>query len=181
MTSFDSVSQDHTAFGGNERWFLIHTRPRSEIKAQMHLGAQGFKTFLPQMLKTVRHARQLRTVRAAFFPRYLFVALDLGRDRWLSIKGTQGVSDLFTCDNRPVAVPRGIVEDLIARSADSNLLIPQEELEVGQRVRIISGPLTGLVGTLDRLDERGRVRLLLGIMNATVAVGTERFRLHPVA
>src|SRR6516165_12160826 len=105
MLRFDSRSR---ALVGNERWFLAHTLPKSEWKAELHLGAQGFRTYLPQIEKTVRHARQLRTVRAPLFPRYLFVILDLGRDRWLSVRCTIGVSQLFTGqDGRPVPVPTG--------------------------------------------------------------------------
>ena len=93
MLHFDVGSR---ALAGNERWFLAHTLPKSERKAELHLGAQGFRTYLPQIQKTVRHARQLRTVRAPLFPRYLFVILDLERDRWLSVRSTVGVSRLFT-------------------------------------------------------------------------------------
>ena len=84
------------ALAGNERWFLAHTLPKSEWKAELHLGAQGFRTYLPQIRKTIRHARQLKTVQAPLFPRYLFVILDLERDRWLSVRSTVGVSRLFT-------------------------------------------------------------------------------------
>src|SRR5262245_60516227 len=90
------------ALEGNERWFLVHTQPHCERKAEMHLAAQGFRAFLPQIHKTIRHARQLRTVRAPLFPRYMFLILDLGRDRWLSVGSTVGVSSLFTCEDRPV-------------------------------------------------------------------------------
>src|SRR5262245_24539352 len=100
----------------NERWFLVHTQPKGERRAELHLGAQGFKTFLPQFDKTIRHARQLRTVRSPLFPRYLFVILDLARDRWLSVRSTVGVSRLFTQEGRPVPVPVGIVESLLDHS-----------------------------------------------------------------
>src|SRR5215216_7584524 len=91
------------ALAPNERWFLVHTLPKSERKAEFHLGAQGFRTYLPQIRKTIRHARQLKTVRAPLFPRYLFVILDLQRDRWLSVRSTVGVSSLFSSrDGRPV-------------------------------------------------------------------------------
>ena len=93
MLHFDVGSR---ALAGNERWFLAHTQPKSERKAELHLGAQGFRTYLPQIQKTIRHARQLRTVQAPLFPRYLFVILDLERDRWLSVRSTVGVSRLFT-------------------------------------------------------------------------------------
>src|SRR5579859_2346331 len=87
---------------GDERWFLVHTLPRSEQRARLHMEAQGFRTHLPQISKTVRHARKLRTVRVPLFPRYLFIVLDLGRDRWLSVRSTFGVACLVTCDDRPV-------------------------------------------------------------------------------
>src|SRR4051794_20170300 len=98
------------------RWFLVHARPHCESKAQLNLRAQGFRTFMPQIEKTVRHARQLRTVRAPLFPRYLFVQLDLGRDRWLSVRSTIGVASLFTTrDGSPVAAPVGVIEALLDR------------------------------------------------------------------
>src|SRR6266540_5096339 len=111
------VAVGSPALAGNERWFLAHTQPKSEQRAELHLGAQGFRTYLPQIQKTVRHARQLRTVQAPLFPRYLFVILDLGRDRWLSVRSTLGVSRLFTHqDGRPIPVPVGVVESLMEQS-----------------------------------------------------------------
>src|SRR5262245_23415638 len=119
MWRFDST--DLPTAEGNERWFLAHTRPRCELKAEFHLRAQGFRTYLPQIRKTVRHARQLREARAPLFPSYLFLVLDLGRDRWLSVRSTIGVSSLVTCNERPIPVPVGVVESLIERS-DHNVI-----------------------------------------------------------
>jgi transcription elongation factor/antiterminator RfaH len=168
------------ALRGNERWFLAHTQPKSEWKAELHLGAQGFRTYLPQIQKTIRHARQLRTVRAPLFPRYLFVILDLERDRWLSVRSTVGVSHLYTQDSRPVPAPVGIVEALIEAS-DGNLTRLDTGLVKGQRVRILSGAFANSVGTLERLDEAGRVKVLLEMMGTTVPVALHRSALAPAA
>jgi transcription elongation factor/antiterminator RfaH len=168
------------ALAGSERWFLAHTLPKSERKAELHLGAQGFRTYLPQIRKTIRHARQLRTVRAPLFPRYLFVILDLERDRWLSVRSTVGVSRLFTQDGRPVPVPIGIVESLIERS-DADVTRLDADLVNGRRVRILSGPFADFVGTLQRLDEAGRVRVLIEMMGTAVPVTLHRSALMPAA
>src|SRR5262249_41190581 len=136
----------------NERWFLVYTQPKSERKAEMHLGAQGFRTHLPTIQKTIRHARQLRTVRAPLFPRYLFLILDPQRDRWLSVQSTVGVSSLFTCDDRPIPVPEGVVETLIENTDEANLTLFTRGLVAGQSVRILTGPFADFVGTLERLD-----------------------------
>src|SRR6476620_6573584 len=131
----------------NERWYLVHTQPNSERRAQLHLGAQGFATHFPTIQKTIRHARQLRTVRAPLFPRYLFLILDPERDRWLSVQSTVGVSSLFTCDNRPIAVPAGVVETLIENTDEANLTLFTRGLVAGQSVRILTGPFADFVGT----------------------------------
>ena len=166
---------------GNERWFLVHTLPHCERKAEMHLRAQGFRRFLPQIQKTIRHARQLRTVRAPLFPRYMFVILDLGRDRWLSVRSTIGVSSLFTCEDGPVPVPEGVVEALIQRTDEANLTLFNSGLVPGQSVRILAGPFVDFVGTLERLDGAGRVQVLLDMMGSAVRVALHRCALSPAA
>src|SRR5215467_12917061 len=164
MPDFHSGSR---ALAANERWFLVHSLPKSERKAELHLGAQGFRTFLPQIRKTIRHARQLRTVSAPLFPRYLFIILNLDRDRWLSVRSTVGVSSLVTCNSRPAPVPVGIVESLIGQS-DGDLIQFGASLTEGQSVRLLSGPFADFVGKIERLDDAGRVRVLLKMMGTAV-------------
>ena len=178
MSQFDVGSE---MLAGNERWFLVHTHRRGERKAEWHLRAQGFKTYLPQIQKTVRHARQLKTVQTPLFPGYLFMILDLARDRWLSVRSTIGVLRLFThADGRPVPVPIGIVESLI-RQSDGKLTRLDAGLVKGQHVRILSGPFADFLGTLERLDSAGRVQVLLKMMGTAVPVTLHRSALSPAA
>jgi transcription antitermination factor NusG len=166
---------------GAERWYVVRTLPYCEAKARMQLEAQGFRTFLPRHTKTVRHARRLMTVSAPFFPRYLFVALDLGRDRWRSVNGTFGVAGLLMAVDRPMAVPVGVVEGLAAQcGADGNLRLG-ESIAIGQRVRILDGPFTELIGQLARVDGGGRVQVLLRLLGGEVRVAIDRRALMPAA
>jgi transcriptional antiterminator RfaH len=176
-----SGTQSRLTLEGSERWYLVHTLPHGERRAQLHLGAQGFRTHFPTIERTIRHARQLRTLRAPLFPRYIFLVLDLGRDRWLSVWGTVGVSSLYTCNDRPVPVPEGVVETLIANSDEANLALFATGLTTGQSVRILSGPFANFVGTLERLDAAGRVRVLLEMMGTAVPVAVRRSAICPAA
>ena len=176
-----SITGSCLSLEGNERWYLVHTLPHAERRAQLHLGAQGFRTHFPTIQKTIRHARQLRTVQAPLFPRYIFLVLDLGRDRWLSVWGTPGVSSLFTSENRPVPVPEGVVETLIENTDETNLALFSSGLKTGQSVRILTGPFVDFVGTLERLDAAGRVRVLLDMMGTAVPVALRRCAICPAA
>ena len=161
------------------RWFLVYARPNSEFKALLNLEAQGFRMFLPQIQKTVRHARQLRTKRAPLFPRYLFVSLDLERDRWLSVRSTIGVTSLFASpQGKPIPVPPGVVEALLDRF-DGNVVRLDADLKPGQRVRLSSGPFADFVGTIARLDGVARIRVLLDLMSTAVPITVERTAVAP--
>jgi transcription antitermination factor NusG len=165
----------------HERWYLVQTLPRSEGKARFHLGAQGFQAYVPEYFKTVRHARKLRTVKAPVFPGYAFVRFDLTRDRWLCIRSTIGVARLLSHrDGRPIPVPAGVVESLI-RSSDGQVIRFDRDLVAGRAVRLLCGPLAGFVGTLKRLNDNGRVQVLLDIMGTTMPVTLDRLVLSPAA
>jgi transcription antitermination factor NusG len=106
---------------------------------------------------------------------------DLGRDRWLSVRSTVGVSNLLTTqDGRPIPVPAGIVEALIEQ-CDGNMTRLDTRLVKGQHVRILSGPFADFVGTLERLDATERVQVLLEMMGTSVPVTLHRSVLSPAA
>ena len=73
------------------RWYVVHTRPHRERRAEANLLRQGNRAWLPQMERSRRHARRIETVRMPLFPGYLFVSLDMARDAWRAIDGTFGV------------------------------------------------------------------------------------------
>ena len=72
------------------RWYVVHTQPNSESRANEHLRRQGYITFLPKLLKRRRHARKTETVSRPLFPRYIFVQLDTVHQGWHAIRSTFG-------------------------------------------------------------------------------------------
>ncbi|MBG0792621.1 hypothetical protein IYY11_04125 [Methylocystis sp. H62] len=156
----------------------MRSRPRQEARAQFHLLQQGFPTFLPLMMKTVRRARKLRDVCGAIFPTYIFVVLDLGRDRWRTVNGTFGVASLVMAGEGPARVPIGVVEQLLDYTDDDGLVRFDRSLCVGQSVRVTAGPFANAIGCLERLDSNGRVRVLLDIMGGKVPALLDRSALE---
>jgi transcriptional antiterminator RfaH len=155
------------------RWYLVRAITGRESFAVEQLGRQGFATFLPKQPKTVRHARRLTVKLAAYFPGYLFVQLDLTKQRWRSVNGTLGVAYLVGPGERPAPVPTGVVEALIA-AADAQGVLEGPPLQAGQKVRIIAGAFADKLAIIERLDDAGRVRVLLDIVSGRVPVTIAR-------
>jgi transcription elongation factor/antiterminator RfaH len=168
------------ALSGGERWYAVHSLPFAEARAEVQLHRQGFRTFQPKRHKTVRHARKSITVEAPFFPRYLFIVLDLSCHQWRSVNGTFGVSRLVMRGDQPHPVPRQVVEALIAAADARGILQFGDKLQVGGPVRLMAGPFAEQLAILDRLDDAGRVRVLLDILGRQVAISTAANNVLPV-
>ena len=176
-----SVSASELRVGNVDlrRWYVVRTQPHREFRAECQLSEQGFRCFLPTYWKTIRHARQFRTTKAAFFPGYLFIELSLSRDRWRSVNGTYGVSGMIMEGDRPRPVPPGVVEALAARCTSSGLMSPADDLAIGRSVRVLSGPFSGCIGELLTLESSGRVQILLEIMGGRVSVSARETGFAP--
>lgn len=156
------------------RWYAVQCLFYRESLAAFHLGRQNFPVFLPRRMKLRCHARKTDTVQVPFFPGYLFVSLDLSRDRWRSINGTYGVASIVMGGDQPAAVPVGIVEALQQSCDEQGIISWEPELKPGQSVRIVAGPFADLVGELDLLDDSGRVRVLLDLLGTRVPASIPR-------
>ncbi len=163
-----------------EHWFVVRSLPRQEAKAEYNLRHQGFRTFLPRIPKTTRHARKLRHVLAPLFPGYMFVIIAPDRDRWRAINSTIGVASMIMACERPLPVPGGVVDRIIECVCQDGILRGYDELVEGQRVRLLSGPFAEMIGNLERLDPNGRVKVLLDIMGGAVPAYVDRAALEAV-
>jgi transcriptional antiterminator RfaH len=154
------------------RWYVVHTHPHAEQAAVENLRRQGFRTYLPRCRKRRRHARRTDMVVRPFFPRYLFVCLDLCHQRWRAIMSTVGVSDLVRFGEMPAAVPDGVVESLIARECDGLPAEPSvaETARPGDPVRLADGPFADLVARFQEMADAERVFVLLDLLGRKVRV-----------
>ncbi len=169
-----TATENRLSLAPGERWYVVQTQPRREDLAVVNLRRQGFRSFLPRLVKTVRHARRSRSVRAPLFPGYLFVPLDIERRRWRCINGSFGVASLIMSGDRPLPVPHGVVEDLCVLTAGGDEVDLGARLRPGSKVRILTGPFAEKLGTLLELDDRGRARVLLEILGASRTVTMPR-------
>jgi hypothetical protein len=81
--------------------------------------------------------------------------------------------------NAPISVPRGIVEALVASTDNSGTVQFDRDLEIGQKVRILSGPFADTLCRLAELNDRSRVRVLFEFMGAEVSPRLDRSLVAP--
>jgi transcriptional antiterminator RfaH len=157
---------------GNQSWYVVQTQPNAENKACAHLARQGFATYLPRYLKRRRHARRVETVAAPLFPRYLFVLIDMTKQRWRSIYSTIGVSRLICAGDTPTPVADEVVAMLKQREDAAGFVKLERPppFHVGEIIRIVYGAFTDCLGLYDSMSDRDRVAVLLDLLGRKVRV-----------
>jgi transcription elongation factor/antiterminator RfaH len=165
---YDELPKIETAAAA-VRWYVVHTQPFAEDRAGVRLETQGYHIFCPRLRKMVRHARKSTIKFVPLFPGYLFLRLDISRERWRSVNGTRGVIRLLTQGDIPQAVPPGVVEDLKSNADVDGALDQTPLLHAGQYVRVTEGPFANFVGTLQRLNGTDRVHVLLNLLGRSVS------------
>ncbi len=165
------VETSASAPPATRRWYVVNTQATREHVAAAHLQRQGYLVFLPSTWRTVRHARKVRTVKASYFPGYLFVGLDLEFDRWRPIESTVGVLRIIKGADRPLAAPAGLVEALLEGTGPDGVLnLADPVTRPGQSVRITRGPFADQLAIVERSSGEDRVRVLLSVLGQQAPV-----------
>jgi len=153
------------------RWYVAETLPHKEDMAIQNLRRQAFRSFCPRFRKLRKHARRQSMVLAPLFPGYVFVFLDPDQQPWRSINGTFGVRRLVGSEGvRPQPMPDAAMELILARCTDGVMTRLLDDPEPGRRVRIISGPFADSLASVETLDDRGRVHVLLDILGGECSI-----------
>jgi transcriptional antiterminator RfaH len=163
------------------RWYLLHTKPRQEKTALMHLERQGYECYLPQLRTERLVRRKLAAIDVPLFSRYLFICL--GQDEkdksWAPIRSTIGVSRLVRFGERLAHVDESLIEMLKARE-ESFYCTPERMFNPGDTVQIAEGPFSGLDAVYQMPDGEQRALVLIEFLSKPVPLRLDLANLYKV-
>jgi transcriptional antiterminator NusG len=151
-------------------WYVIQTHCRTESRVQLALERKGLEVLLPQMIvPKVRRGRKV-LLHLPLFQGYLFVHTHIDAKVFHQIIKVDGVMR-FLGHGSPAAVPPAQIESIRTIVGGERYYYPWRYLEEGKKVRVIDGPLAGVVGTLvARKDKQRRLVVSVELFKRSVAV-----------
>lgn len=154
-----------------EAWYVLHSKPHKESQLNAFLQWQGIETFYPTLHVTPVNPRASKI--RPYFPRYLFVHVDLEVVGVSTLKWAPGAVRLIEFGGHPATVPAHLICQLKQRLASIEAAggLQLEGLQRGDSVRIVDGPLAGYEAIFDmRLSGTERVRVLLDMLGRQIYV-----------
>ena len=164
----------------SKEWFILQFKANSHHKAVKNLTQQGFETFLPLHDITSRKASRFVCTAQPLFPGYMFVKFDKTEVDWHKINNTYGVSRLVTFNSILKSIPTIFINNLMTRYDLSGKLIPIEKLKKGDQVKILNGPFTNLIASIEEYETNQRIWILMDLMGRKTKIQTQIDALHTI-
>jgi transcription elongation factor/antiterminator RfaH len=166
---FPGVSLKGSVMG--QAWYVLQSKPHKEKQLYVYMESQGFEVFYPTIRVQPVNPRSSKI--RPFFPRYMFVHVDLEAVGISALQWVPGAIGLVQFEGYAAPVPDPIVYELKRRVADIEAAggIQLEGLKQGDPVRITYGPLAGYEAIFDlQLSGSERVQVLLEMLGRLVKV-----------
>jgi len=167
-----------------KKWYAVHTYAGQEDKVKTNLE-QRIETFgvkdkisrimIPkEKIAEVRNGKK-RIYKRKFFPGYILVEADLDEETKYIIANTPGVTGFVGPRNKPVPLDEKEVRNIEYRMG---LLEKKPKpgivFEVGESVRISSGPFTNFQGEIIEVNpQQQRLKVLVSIFGRETPVELE--------
>ena len=102
----------------------------------------------------------------------MFITFNKTDTEWHKINNTYGVSRLVTFNSVLKSIPTTFIDNLIMRYDLSGKLLPVKKLKKGDQVKILNGPFTNFVATIETYETDQRIWILMDLMGRTTKLQT---------
>jgi transcription antitermination factor NusG len=161
--------------GADERWWVLHARPRTEKALARSLHGHGVPYFLPLYERAWRAGGRLQKSHLPLFPGYVFLRADAdGR--------TAALATNYVANCLPVADQARLRAELeqVYRLMTADVPIgPEAKLVPGTPVVIARGPLAGLSGTVIRRGKKYALVVEVQMLRQGVSVEIDSWMVEP--
>jgi transcriptional antiterminator NusG len=160
-------------------WYILHTYSMHEKKVErginqavemQKLGDRVFKVVVPEEETIeVKDGNRIERKRK-LFPGYVFVNMSVDDEVWSTIRRIPGVLKFVGSANSPEAVSDDEMLKVLRRMGVKSKRI-EVDFELGENIKIISGPFRGYTGTINEISgEKGKLKTLISIFGRETPV-----------
>jgi len=152
-------------------WYVVHTCCHHEARVEERLQRQGLEVFLPRLTEVRRWRDRKKVLRLPLFPGYLFVHDVLDTPTYYDIIKLPGVVRLIGNKGTLATVPPETMESIKLAVASDRPYYPYRYLLKGKWVRVVEGPLAGVVGIIrEHKDQKRKVVVEVELFRRAMAV-----------
>lgn len=149
-------------------WYALFVKTGEENRVKERLdyrfGGSPAVMIPKKIIKERKEGKWFRRVRN-LFPGYIFIHGVLDEHSYKQLQHVPGLYKLLCTDREPVQIPEREIEVFSHLFDDQDTIQESDIFMEGDKITIISGPLTSLQGRILKVNRRkGRARVLLDFL-----------------
>ena len=154
------------------RWYVINTYSGHENKVKQNLehrvDSMGQTHRIKQVIVPTEQVAEVKDgqriqVEKRTMPGYVLVNMEMTDNAWSLVKNTPGVTGFVGPRDTPVPLTKPEVDRLLHRETAERPRT-QAQFEIGETVKIISGPLANFSGEIAEInDDQAKLKVLVSI------------------
>lgn len=150
-------------------WFVVHCRPGKDALVAEEFRRLGREVFLP--LIAARGSPRCSPSLRPLFPGYIFVRTSPSSEELARLRWIRGVKWILGDREPPIPIEDEVVRGLRASADPRGRIAFGRGLTRRSRIRVMEGPLAGLIGVLESNpeDAGARVRILLSAFGRSIS------------
>ena len=146
------------------RWYIVQTYSGYENSVKVNLERRIesmqmedliFQVMIPEEIRQERKADgTLKEKLVKIFPGYVFIELCVTDDSWFVVRNTPGVTGFLGSSGggtKPVPLPPEEINPILKKCG--LMEVPKLDVEVGQKVKVVTGPFRDQLAVVDSIDE----------------------------
>jgi transcriptional antiterminator NusG len=186
--SDDSIESEQSEDSGpHAEWFVIHSYSGMENKVKkniehrtesMGMTEKILEIVVPTETEIEIRKGKRREVEKRVFPGYILVNMIMDEDSWYVVRNSPGVTGFVGMGNKPTPL-RSEEVDKIMRRIESDEPRIKVSFQIGEHVRIMSGPFAEFGGTVDEIyPDKGKAKVLVSFFNRETPVEVDFLQLE---
>lgn len=144
-----------------KRWLAAYVKMHHEKRVRDRLTAMGIENFLPVQEEVRQWSDRKKKVERVLIPMMIFVNVDTEEQR--SIITDPSILRYLTLrgEHTPTEIPAEQMERFrfMLDHSDSAVSFSTDDLQPGEKVRVIKGPLAGLEGELITVEGKSKIAI----------------------
>ena len=180
-TMADSNSNNNEEY----KWYVIHTYSGYENKVKVdiektvenrNLGERIVEVKVPMEQTIEIKNGKKKIVQRKVYPGYVMVKMILDDQTWYVVRNTRGVTSFVGPGSKPISLTDEEVNIMGVENVPVVL-----DIEVGQSVKVVSGPLESFVGVVNEINpDKQKMKVTVSMFGRETPVELDFYQIKPV-
>ena len=170
-----------------KNWYVVHTYSGFEEKVKLTIEEKrekkGLKDKISRILIPTERVIELRAGKKResdkkFYPGYILIEMEMDDETWHLVRSTPRVSG-FVGGTKPIALSEEEIAVILQQIEKGPVPQVKSQFQKGESVRIIDGPFTNFVGSVEDVDiDHDRLCVMVSIFGRQTPVELNFFQVE---